>query len=80
MPKGALRPRVEDICGSSLKATHDCDQVERFRSNGEIIGSECVTKVVLACRVADRPGKIALLLFQGNSTNPAIVDKQIQGG
>lgn len=78
VPRGALRFRVEDIFGSPLYSMHDCEEVERFGSNGEIFGSEFVNSFVLAYRVSDRPGRIAVFMFQGQSTNPTMVDKQLQ--
>lgn len=77
VPQGALRFRVEDIFGSPLHSTHDFEEVERFGSNGEIFGSEFVNTFLLAYKISGRPGKIAVFMFQGQSTNPPLVDKQI---
>lgn len=79
VPPGALRFIVEDVFGSPLHSTQDFDQVERYGSNGEIFGGEFVNTYMLAYRLSDRPGRIAVFVFQGHSTNPPLVDKQIQG-
>lgn len=79
VPQGALRFRVEDIFGSALHSTHNFEEIERFGSRGEIFGSEFVNTFMLAYRVSDRPGRIAVFIFQGPSTNPPLVEKQIQG-
>ncbi len=79
VPPGTQRFTVEDAFGPPLEATHDFEQVERFGSNGEIFGSENANTFVLSYRVSGRPGHIALFMFQGQSTNPPLVDKEIRG-
>lgn len=78
VPRGALRFRVEDIFGSPLASTHDFEDVEQYGSNGEIFGSQFVNTFMLAYRLSDKPGKVAVFVFQGSSTNPPMVEKHVE--
>jgi hypothetical protein len=78
VPRGALRFRVEDVFGSPLASTHDFEDVEQYGSNGEIFGSQFVNTFMLAYRLSDKPGKVAVFVFQGSSTNPPMVEKHIE--
>jgi hypothetical protein len=77
VPRGALRFRVEDVFGSPLQATHDVEMADSYGSNGEIFGGQLTNTFVLSYRVSDKPGTVAVFVFQGSSTNPPLVDKQL---
>jgi len=70
VPQGALRFRVEDVFGSLLEATHDVEMADSYGSNGEIFGGRLTNTFVLSYRVSDKPGAVAVFVFQGGSTNP----------
>jgi hypothetical protein len=52
--------------------------VERYGSSGQIFGSQFVNTFMLAYRLSDKPGKVAVFVFQGSSTNPPMVEKHIE--